>query len=208
MLVLGLTSGIGGGKSVVAGMFQSLGAAVVSADELAREIVRPGSPVLERIAAHFGDEALREDGNLNRPWLAEKIFSDPRARRALDRITHPAIAELARRRFAALAQAGARLVVYDAPLLYEAGADAQVDAVVVVAVGEALQLQRLMARDGLERQAARARIAAQMPLAQKIARADYVIDNNGSLEDTRRQVVALMKRLAPKADPPTPEIAE
>lgn len=199
MLVLGLTSGIGGGKSVVAGMFRDFGAAVVSADDLAREVVRPGSPVLERIVERFGGRALLKNGALDRAWLAERIFADPEQRRALDRITHPAIADLARRRFFALAQAGVRIVVYDAPLLYEAGADAQVDAVVVVAVEEELQLRRLMARDGLDRPAAKARMAAQMPLAQKIARADYVIDNNGSLEETRRQVAALMRRLLPGA---------
>lgn len=198
MLVLGLTSGIGGGKSVVAELFRELGAAVVSADDLAREVVRPGSPVLARIVEHFGARALHKDGSLDRVWLAERIFSDPAQRRTLDRITHPAIAALARRKFDALAQAGAQVVVYDAPLLYEAGADGQVDAVVVVAVDEAVQLQRLMARDGLDRHTAKVRMAAQMPLSQKIARADYVIDNNGSLEETRAQVVALMVRIAPR----------
>lgn len=199
MLVLGLTGGIASGKSMVAGMFQNLGAEVVSADDLARDVVRPGSAILARIAEQFGNQVLRSDGGLNRPVLAEKIFSDPQARKALDRITHPAIAELASRRFKALAQKGSRIVVYDAPLLYEAGADKQVDEVVVVAVDAETQLRRLMLRDGLDQLAAKARIDAQMPLVQKIARADYVIDNNGSLEATRQQVVALMARLDPGA---------
>ena len=202
MLVLGLTGGIASGKSVVAEMFQRLGAEVVSADDLARELVRPGSKTLARIAERFGIEVLQSDGSLNRPFLAEKIFSDPQARKVLDRITHPAIAELAAERFRAFAQKGVRIVVYDAPLLYEAGADSQVDRVVVVAVDETTQLQRLMMRDGLDRQAAKARVEAQMPLVQKIARADYVIDNNGSLEAARHQVVALMARLVPEMDGP------
>jgi dephospho-CoA kinase len=197
MLVLGLTGGIASGKSVVAEVFQSLGAEVVSADDLAREVVRPGSPTLARIVERFGAEVLRKDGELNRPYLAEKIFSDPQARKELDHITHPAIADLARQRFEDFAREGARIVVYDAPLLYEAGADAQVDGVVVVAVDDATQLRRLMLRDGLDPLAARARMAAQMPMVQKIARADYVIDNNGSLEATRQQVVALMARFVP-----------
>lgn len=197
MLVLGLTGGIASGKSVVSGMFRSLGAEVVCADELAREVVRPGSHALARIVERFGAEVLRSDGELDRPYLAAKIFSDPQARKALDQMTHPAIAELARQRFAAFARQGARMVIYDAPLLYEAGADALVDEVVVVAVEEETQLQRLRLRDGLDLQAAKARMAAQMPMAQKLARANYVIDNNGSLEITRQQVMALVARLIP-----------
>ena len=167
----------------------------------------PGSAILACIAERFGNEVLGSDGGLNRPYLAEKIFSDPQARKTLDRITHPAIAELASRRFKAFAQKGTRIVVYDAPLLYEAGADTQVDRVVVVAVDEAIQLQRLMLRDGLDRLAAKARVDAQMPLVQKVARADYVIDNNGSLEATRQQVVALMARLVPEmAGPDLPKL--
>lgn len=204
MLILGLTGGIGSGKSIVAEMFRALGAKVVSADDLARVIVQPGSPTLARIAQRFGAAVLGEDGALNRAWLAKKIFSDPQARLDLDRITHPAIAELARRRFAVLEQESAELVVYDAPLLFEAGADAQVDAVVVVSVAEEVQLQRLMFRDSLDEQAARSRMASQMPLGEKLARADYVINNNGSLDQTRDQVVALMARLVSGMKGPDP----
>lgn len=197
MLVLGLTGGIGSGKSVVAEMFRRMGAEVVSADELAREIVQPGSPTLQNIVDRFGAEVLCSDGTLDRAWLAKRIFSDHQARLDLDRITHPAIADLARRRFAALARKKSRLIIYDAPLLFEAGADAQVDAVVVVAVEEAVQLKRLMDRDGLDEHSARARMASQMPLGLKVARADYVIDNNGTLENTRQQVTVLMAQMVP-----------
>ncbi|MGE4491165.1 MAG: dephospho-CoA kinase [Syntrophotalea sp.] len=210
MMILGLTGGIGSGKSVVAKMFRELGADVVGADGLAREIVTPGAPVLVCLVERFGDAVLCADGSLNRSWLAQTIFSDSRARRDLDRITHPAIAELARQRFAELAEHGARIVIYDAPLLFEAGADKQVDAVAVVAVREDIQLRRLMARDHLDEAAARARIASQMPLPEKIRRADYVIDNNGTLAQTRRQVVLLMARLVSMAGegPVRPENAE
>jgi dephospho-CoA kinase len=200
VLILGLTGGIASGKSTVAGMLRSLGAAVVSADGLAREVVRPGSETHARIVKHFGPRALRDDGQLDRGWLAQRIFTDPKARRALDGITHPAIADLARRRFADLARQGAGLVVYDAPLLFEAGADRQVDAVLLVTVDERVQRARLMRRDGIDEPAARARIAAQMPQTEKARRADYVIDNSGTRADTRDQVLRLLGRLGLKPD--------
>lgn len=195
MLILGLTGGIASGKSTVAEMLRSMGAAVVSADALAREIVRPGSEVLARIVERFGPRALQADGQMDRKWLAQRIFADPEARRALDGITHPAIAALARQRFAALARQGAGLIVYDAPLLFEAGADRQVDAVLLVTVDEGVQLARLMRRDGIDEAAARARIAAQMPQAEKARRADYIIDNSGSQANTHDQVRRLLSRL-------------
>ncbi|MEZ4484922.1 MAG: dephospho-CoA kinase [Syntrophotaleaceae bacterium] len=194
-MVLGVTGGIASGKTAVAQIFKELGAVVVGADELAREVVRPGSSTLQKIVEYFGDRALLADGTLNRPLLAELIFNDPQARSALNRVTHPAIAALAEKRLRQAEQAGASLVIYDAPLLYEAGADRQVDKVLVVAVDEEVQLRRLMARDGVGREQALARIAAQMPLAEKIARADYVVDNSGSPRETRRQVSALLERL-------------
>jgi dephospho-CoA kinase len=194
-MVLGLTGGMASGKSTVAEMFRAFGAAVVSADALAREIVRPGSPTLLAIASHFGDWALDESGNLDRKAMAALIFRDPRARVALNRITHPVIAELAARKFGELKKAGARLIVYDAPLLFEANADKQVDKVLVVTVDQEQQVRRLQARDGIDRRKAMERLAAQMSQKEKVARADYVIDNSGSVEDARRQVRELLIRL-------------
>lgn len=194
-MVLGLTGGIASGKSTVAEIFRELGAQVVSADELAREVVRPGSVTLQEIVVRFGAEVLDEAGNLNRRMLAERIFRNAGERAALNRITHPAIARLAARRFHEIERAGARLIVYDAPLLFEAGAEGQVDAVLVVTIEPDQQLKRLMARNGLSRSEAIARIASQMSQQEKTARADFLIDNSGSVEETRQQVKALMVRL-------------
>ena len=183
-LILGVTGGIASGKSLVVETFRALGALVVSADELAREAVRPGSETLHRLVGQFGREILLADGTLDRKGLAERVFADARARAALNRITHPAIAALAEQRLRELARHGGGLVVYEAPLLFEAGAEKRVDAVLVVRIDERLQLERLMRRDGLTEGQARARIAAQMPQTEKVARADYVIDNSGSPEAT------------------------
>jgi dephospho-CoA kinase len=194
-MVLGLTGGIASGKSTVAEIFRQFGARVVSADELAREVVRPGSDTLREIVARFGAGVLDEAGHLRRKVLAERIFGDAGERAELNRITHPAIARLAAQRFGELERAGARLIVYDAPLLFEAGAEGQVDAVLVVTSEPVQQLERLMSRNGLSRKEALARIAAQMSQQDKIARADFVIDNSGPFDETRQQVRALMARL-------------
>jgi len=194
-MVLGVTGGIASGKTTVAQAFKALGAVVISADELAREVVRPGGEVLRQIAEHFGSQALRDDGNLNREVMAEIIFNDEDARRVLNRITHPAIASLASKRLREAERDGAALVIYDAPLLFEAGADRQVDKVLVVTVDEEVQVQRVMARDSIDRQQALSRIASQMSQAEKVARADFIIDNTGSPQETQRQVRALMESL-------------
>lgn len=194
-MILGITGGIASGKSSVTEIFRLLGAAVVSADELAREAVRPGSVTLRKLVAHFGRNILQEDGTLNRKALAQRIFADPRAREALNRITHPAIADLAKERLRQLAEGEAPLVVYEAPLLFEAGAERRVDAVLVVRVDERVQLQRLMDRDGIGEKEALARIASQMKQEEKIARADYVVDNSGTFDETEALVRALFRRL-------------
>jgi dephospho-CoA kinase len=208
-MVLGITGGIASGKTTVAQAFQALGAVVVSADVLAREIVRPGTKALQQIAEYFGCQVLREDGTLNRQLMADMVFDDDQARMALNGITHPAIAALARTRLREAEQGGAALVIYDAPLLFEVGADRQVDKVLVVKVDAEVQLARLMARDGINRQQALARIAAQMPQEEKVARADFVIDNSGTAKETQVQVRSLMERLSSGAGAPKfPESAE
>lgn len=207
-LILGVTGGIAAGKSLVVETFRSLGALVVSADDLAREAVRPGSQTLRRLVGQFGPAILQPDGFLDRKRLAELVFADPLARAALNRITHPAIAALAGQRLRELSRLGGRLVVYEAPLLFEAGAEKRVDAVLVVRIDERLQLERLMRRDGLSEAQARARMAAQMPQVEKAARADYVIDNSGSPAATVEQVRSLFHRLAGLSPPPAPDSAE
>lgn len=203
-MVLGVTGGIASGKSTVTGLLRALGAAVVSADELARQAVLPGSKVLDRLEGRFGRRILTAEGRLDRPVLAEIVFGDERARQDLNAIMHPAIAELAEKALGRLRGEGAPLVIYEAPLLFEAGAEGRVDAVLVVTVGEATQLRRLMERDGLDEAAARARIAAQMSQEEKVARADYVIDNSGDLESTREKVQRLFQRLSGGLEGPAP----
>ncbi|BCA78818.1 dephospho-CoA kinase [Desulfuromonas sp. AOP6] len=194
-MVVGVTGGIATGKSAVVEQFRQLGAAVISADELAREVVRPGEKTLARLVERFGKDILQADGTLDRKELGRLIFADPEARQDLNRITHPAIACLAAARIASLQRQGALLIIYEAPLLFEAGADSRVDRIVVVTAPAEVQRQRLMARDGLDEQAAQTRIEAQMPLADKVKRADFVVDNAGSVDALAAKVRALYGRL-------------
>ena len=198
MKVLGLTGGIGSGKSMVLSMFANLGAEVIDADQLAREVVEPGQPALEEIATAFGRDMLMPDGRLDRGKLARIIFADPVARARLNAITHPRIRE---RMATEMALRGSRpgLLIVDIPLLYENDRSDTVESVIVVWVDAKTQLRRLTERDGLTPDEARQRIAAQMPLDEKRARADLVVDNSGSRENTRRQVEAIYRRFAPIA---------
>ena len=198
MKVLGLTGGIGSGKSMVLSMFANLGAEVIDADQLAREVVEPGQPALEEIATAFGRDMLMPDGRLDRGKLARIIFADPVARARLNAITHPRIRE---RMATEMALRGSRpgLLIVDIPLLYENDRSDTVESVIVVWVDAKTQLRRLTERDGLTPDEARQRIAAQMPLDEKRARADLVVDNSGSRENTRRQVEAIYRRFAPTA---------
>lgn len=194
-MVLGVTGGIAAGKSMVTEAFRQMGAVVVGADQLAREVVRPGTRVLEKLVERFGRDILRADGHLDRPALANLIFSDSRAREDLNAIMHPAIAELADKRLEELKARQPELIVYEVPLLFETGAEKRVDAVLVVTAREDVQLRRLMSRDGLDEEQARARLESQMPQAQKVARADYVIDNSASRDETLRQARELFAKL-------------
>lgn len=190
-LVLGLTGGIAAGKSSVAMMFAELGAIVVSADHLARDVVAPGSPALQALVVAFGQSLLTPSGDLDREALGRIVFADPSARQRLNAITHPAIARLAEARLRELRARNVPLVIYEAPLLFEAGAERRVDRVLTVIVAPDLQRERLALRDCLAVAEIEARIAAQWPQANKVMRADFVIDNSGSREETRRQVTAL-----------------
>jgi len=194
-LVLGITGGIATGKSTVAAIFADLGAVVVSADQLAREAVAPGSPALAELTAAFGVEILGARGELDRTALARIVFADATARERLNAITHPAIARLSAARLRQLRSQGVPLVVYEAPLLFEAGAASRVDQVLTVTVAAPVQRLRLAARDRLDGAALQARIDALWPQWEKVARADFVIDNSGSLAEIRRQVSALYGHL-------------
>lgn len=209
-MILGVTGGIATGKSTVTRALAELGAAVVSADEVARDVVRPG-PVLEQLVKRFGTRILLPDGTLDRRTLGDIVFADAAARADLNGIMHPAIIAEVERRLAELTRRQVPLIVYEAPLLFEAGGEKRVDAVLVVLADPPGQLARLVARDGRGEADARARIAAQLPLADKVARADYLIDNSGSPEETSAQVNALYRHLldlsqnAPPAPPKTAE---
>jgi len=193
--VLGLTGGIASGKSTVAQLLADLGAAVVSADELSREVVAPGMPALAEVVEAFGEDVLDNDGGLDREKLGQQVFADAAARRRLEAILHPAIGRLAEDRLGDLRRSSAPLVVYEAPLLFEAGAEGRVDAVLTVCVDARAQLQRLIERDRFSSEEARARVAAQMPQAEKAARSAFVIDNSGTLATLREQVTELFREL-------------
>ena len=176
-------------------MFADLGATVVSADQLAREVVAPGSATLQALVEAFGPSLVDAAGILDREALAQRVFDDPQARARLNAITHPAIARLAEARLLELRARKVPLVIYEAPLLFEAGAAQRVDLVLTVMLDPAVQRQRLAGRDRLTPAQMQARIDAQWPQAEKVARADFVIDNSGSLAETRREVAALYQYL-------------
>lgn len=193
---LGLTGGIASGKSTAARAFAAAGAAVIDADQVAREVVRPGSPGLEQLRAAFGPAIVGPGGELDRASLGRLVFSDPRARACLEAIVHPLVAAaVAERRRVLAARDPDRLVVYDVPLLYEASLEGECDQVVVVYVPRHVQLARLIARDGLSPAEAAQRLAAQMDLEEKSRRADIVLDNTGTPEQLQQQVIELVKRL-------------
>lgn len=193
--VVGLTGGIASGKSTVAASLARRGVPVVDADALAREVVRPGTPTLAEIIRRFGPEVVGPDGALDRARLAAVVFADPSRRAELEAVVHPAIHREATARIAAAAAAGHRWAVYEAALLVETGFHSALDALVVVSVPRPVQLARAVARDGAPPEAVEARLAAQLPLAEKVAVADHVVDNAGPPEETERQVEALFRRL-------------
>jgi dephospho-CoA kinase len=181
--VVGLTGGIATGKSTFAEALRARGVPVVDADALARVVVGPGSPALAEIARTFGPNVLGAGGALDRKRLGALVFADPKKRRRLEAITHPAIRQLMLAETARLAAAGHPLAFYEAPLLYEVGLDGVVDAVVVVYAPVEVQRARLAARDGVSPAEAEARLAAQWPIDQKAARADFLVDNTGGAGD-------------------------
>jgi dephospho-CoA kinase len=183
---VGLTGGIGSGKSTVSQLLAERGAVVIDSDVLAREVVAPGTPGLAAIAEAFGDEILTPDGELDRQALGRVVFADPEARNRLEAITHPLVRARARE-MEADAPDGA-VVVHDIPLLVETGQQDKFDVVVVVDADHETQLRRLADARGMGPDEARARIAAQAAREQRTAAADYVIVNDGSLDHLRRRV--------------------
>lgn len=187
--IVGLTGGIGSGKSTVADFFRELGVAVIDADVIAREVVEPGSEGLAEIVEAFGDDVLSEDGSLDRAALGSIVFDDADARSRLEGITHHRIGQRMLQKAAQAFSEGHDWVIYDAALLVENGLHEAFHALIVVALDRETQIERVMERDGVPRADVIKRIEAQMPLEKKVAVADYVIDNGGSLEETKQQVI-------------------
>ncbi len=200
MILIGLTGGVATGKSTVARMFQQCGAVVIDADALAKAVVQPGKPAWRDIVRHFGKSILNTDQTINRQALGSIVFSRPTQRRVLERLIHPRVAREQQR----LTREATRndpnaVVLYDVPLLFEAGIDKRVEKTIVVAADQSTQIARLKKRNGLSRAEALRRIRSQMPLTQKIRRADLVID--GTLPRTAgrkrvRDVFRMLSKLA------------
>jgi dephospho-CoA kinase len=201
MLRVGLTGGLASGKSTVAAFFRELGAFHVDADRIAHELLAPGGGAEREVVARFGGGIVGPSGSIDRKALGAIVFSDPRALRDLNALVHPRVRTEISRQIEAAASAAtpARVALVDAALLVESGIHRDLDALVVVSCREATQIARATARGGLTEAEARARIAAQAPLADKLAAADHVIDNDGALDETKRQVRRVWDELL--ADP-------
>ena len=197
MLRVGLTGGIGAGKGEVARRLAAYGALVIDADQVAREVVAPGTPGLEEIVKAFGTGVLRPDGSLDRELLGEMVFSDAALRGKLNAIVHPRVGE--RMREIEETAAAADVVVHEIPLLAEGGLASAFAVVVVVDAPPEVQVERLVSMRGMTRQHALARMSAQASREERLAVATFVVDNSGSLEDLDRRVAALWADLSRRA---------
>jgi dephospho-CoA kinase len=201
---VGLTGGIASGKSTVARLFRELGIGVVDADEVAREVVLPGTPGLAAIVEAFGKDVLDASGVLDRKALGAVVFADPHKRKALEAITHPRIFARSMELLGEHARRGDVYAMYEAALLVENGSYRMFQALVVVAAKREVQLARIQSRDGLSKADAEARLDAQLPLEKKVEVADHVIWNDGGLDALRQKVedvhLALVRRFGPKVE--------
>lgn len=192
MRVIGLTGGIATGKSTVSNYLLSLGIPVIDADLISREVVEPGQPGLLKLLQKFGPEILTQDGQLNRPALAQKLFHNEAVRQQVNQLLHPLIYDTMFERVAAFQSQGEALVFLDIPLLFETQTKNLFDDIWLVYVPEPIQLERLMKRDQLSQEAAVARIASQLSIEKKRLLADVIIDNSGTIEATLVQVKSLL----------------
>jgi dephospho-CoA kinase len=202
MRVIGLTGNIGSGKSTVARMLAGRGLPVIDADRLAREVVEPGMPALREIEERF--PGVVKDGALDRAALGARVFADPAERRALEAILHPRIAIEARRRLQAAEESGHAVAIYEAALIVENSLQQGMDGLIVVTVPPGEQVKRVVSRDGLSEDAARARIESQLPQEKKVAVATLVLDNGGTLDALAAQVDQAMKVIGMPTISPTP----
>lgn len=189
MYVIGLTGGIASGKSTVSRILKRLGAVIIDADDIAHKLAAPQGPLWCVFVNHFGEKVLQADKSLDRRKIGEIVFSDKREKKWIDEVSHPIIKACVEKELENCRYKVMPFVVLDVPLLYEVNWESMADEVWVVYVDAATQLQRLMRRDSLKEEVARARIAAQMPLAKKVAMADFVINNNGMPLAVEKQVL-------------------
>lgn len=203
MVTVGITGGLATGKSAVTALLRTHGAIVFSADEAARAVMTPDGPTLQRIAAAFGQSAKNKDGSLNRAYLAERIFTDSESRKMLDRITHPPILRLLQAQIEACITdlSLVPVIAVEVPLLFETKMQTWFERIIVVTASQEIQVFRLASRNHLSEREARQRIAAQMPLQDKVAMADYVIVNDGAIEALRQEVARLWQDLTGDFEP-------
>ena len=191
-IILGLTGGLGSGKTYVAKIFKSYAAQVIDADNIAHSIIRPGKKTYKRVVKNFGRQILNKDKTVNRSWLARIIFSDKKLLFKLNRIMHPEIIRIIKTK---IKTASKQIIIIDAPLLIEAGLKKMVDKIIVVAATKENQINRLLKRRQFNRADIKRRINTQISLAKKVRMADFVIDNNGSKANTRKQVGTIRRKL-------------
>jgi dephospho-CoA kinase len=196
LLLLGVTGGIASGKSSVTGMLREMGAPLIDLDRIAREVVEPGKPAWKEIVSFFGESILLKDGKLDRKKLSRVVFEDPEKRKKLERFTHPRINEAFEKSVEEISRRFTDPIIQaEVPLLFEVELQHRFHRVLVVHIPPELQIQRLMQRDGISREAAQRILKAQMPIDEKARRADFVIHNEGTLEETRAQVKEVWKAL-------------
>ncbi len=208
MLIVGLTGGVASGKSTVSSTLREEGAYLIDADQIARNLVQPHTPIWQELIDTFGEDILQKDGSIHRKKLAALVFSNREKRTRLNQVLHPRIKEETQRRLRAIGQSDPEaIVVIDAALLVETGDYREMDQLIVVRATEAQQMERLRERDGASPGEAEQIVSAQMPLEEKLKVADFVIGNEGSIQETRRQAKAVfqeLKRLALQKHKQTP----
>lgn len=196
-MIIGLTGGIASGKSTVSKMMADLGAKIIDADQVARQVVEPGEPTLHKIVDRFGEEILHADGTLDRKKLGNIVFRDQTARMDLNQIIHPAIRTQMKKQLDDALQSGEKCIVMDIPLLFESERSKReypLDKILVVYVPEPIQIKRLMDRDGIDETLARQKINSQIPMEEKKDMGDAYIDNSGTLESTKKQLLSILKQ--------------
>lgn len=198
MKIIGLTGNIASGKTEVAKIFKELGAKIIDADRIAREVVEPGERAWQEIVEEFGRDILESDGSINRKKLGAIVFNDDKKREQLNRIAHPRIMTKIIEAIDKYKKENAKIVIIEAALIVETGGLLNlIDELIVVSADEETQIKRIMTRDGLQRDEALSRIKSQLPMPEKTKHATYIIDNSGSLRETRKQVEEIWEKINP-----------